>query len=302
MCVEQVRGLDVHPVAVIIARVTWLLALGPAILEAQGEIYVPVFLGDAMQWNLREVGDSRDVVVPVPDEAPLHVPAGFAEDQARFDCGIADAGAWSSGRRHGRRRSEHSLLRFEGVSARRCFSAGRRPTCICASFIETGRNGIWPFVLRNLMRPLWLSRPDQRADVLIGNPPWIAYRHLSAEMKPRLRAACQADELMGRRRDWRHNQDMSALFWARGAERYLRQGGTIAFVLPYRCLEPPSLRWSAERQFWQRAGAHRRGVGSRPRTADLRRRHGTTSSCVVVWPAGGGNAAARLRSSGSPAR
>ncbi len=47
----------------------------------------------------------------------------------------------------------------------------------------SGRNGIWPFVLRNLMRPLWLSRPGQRADVLIGNPPWIAYRHLSAEMQ-----------------------------------------------------------------------------------------------------------------------
>jgi hypothetical protein len=42
-CVEQVRGLDVHPVAVIIARVTWLLALGPAIAEREGELHVPVF-------------------------------------------------------------------------------------------------------------------------------------------------------------------------------------------------------------------------------------------------------------------
>lgn len=30
-CVQQARGFDIHPVAVIIARVTWLLALGPAI-------------------------------------------------------------------------------------------------------------------------------------------------------------------------------------------------------------------------------------------------------------------------------
>jgi N-6 DNA Methylase len=48
-CVQQVRGLDVHPVAVIIARVTWLLALGPAIEERIGELHVPVYLGDAMQ-------------------------------------------------------------------------------------------------------------------------------------------------------------------------------------------------------------------------------------------------------------
>ena len=68
-----------------IARVTWLLALGPAIEERIGELHVPVYLGDAMQWNLRQVGDARDVIVPVPDDTPLYVPAGFAEDQARFD-------------------------------------------------------------------------------------------------------------------------------------------------------------------------------------------------------------------------
>jgi hypothetical protein len=88
------------------------------------------------------------------------------------------------------------------------------------------------------MRPLWLSRPDQQADVLLGNPPWIAYRHLSTEMKPRLRSACRQMNL------WvggvlATQQDMSALFWARGAERYLRPGGTIAFVLPYAAINRP---------------------------------------------------------------
>ncbi len=43
-CAERVRGLDVHPVAVIIARVTWLLALGPAITERQGAYTCPSFL------------------------------------------------------------------------------------------------------------------------------------------------------------------------------------------------------------------------------------------------------------------
>jgi hypothetical protein len=65
------------------------------------------------------------------------------------------------------------------------------------------------------MRPLWLSRPDQRADVLIGNPPWVAYRYLSAEMRSRLRDACQALDLwVGGR--LATNQDLSAPFWARG--------------------------------------------------------------------------------------
>ena len=236
-CVQQVRGLDVHPVAVIIARVTWLLALGPAIEERIGDLHVPVYLGDAMQWNLRQIGDARDVVIAVPDDAPLHVPAGFAEDQARFDYGLQtltqglhDAAPPAQ--------VELSLLRMDGVAAPDAAAMADTYKRL-RELYDTGRNGIWPFVLRNLMRPLWLSRPEQQADVLLGNPPWIAYRHLSAEMRPRLRSACRQMNL------WvggilATQQDMSALFWARGAERYLRQGGTIAFVLPFAAINRPA--------------------------------------------------------------
>jgi N-6 DNA Methylase len=75
----RVRGLDIHPVAVIIARVTWLLALGDAVQEREGPLHVPVYLGDALQWDLSQIGDLREVMLPVPGEGPLHVPAGIAE-------------------------------------------------------------------------------------------------------------------------------------------------------------------------------------------------------------------------------
>jgi hypothetical protein len=278
-CVQQVRGLDIHPVAVIIARVTWLLALGPAIAEREGELHVPVYLGDAMQWNLRQIGDTRDVVVPVPDDAPLHVPAGFAEDQARFDYGLQ---MLAQGLQEGALavQVERSLLRIEGVAARDA-SAMADTYGRLRELYDTGRNGIWPFVLRNLMRPLWLSRPEQQADVLLGNPPWIAYRHLSAEMKPRLRSACRQMNLwVGG--VWATQQDMSALFWARGAERYLRPGGTIVFVLPYAAINRPAF-----------AGLRRGDFGNiqlrlteawdlaRVRPIFGRTAIGTTSTCVL---------------------
>jgi hypothetical protein len=84
-CAERVRGLDVHPVAITLARVTWLLALGALVLERRAKLTVPVFLGDAMQWNLRRYAGGADVLVEVSGEQPLHVPAAFAEDQARFE-------------------------------------------------------------------------------------------------------------------------------------------------------------------------------------------------------------------------
>ena len=104
---------------------------------------------------------------------------------------------------------------------------------------RAGRDSIWPYVLNNLVKPLWLSRDNQLADVLVGNPPWIAYRHLSAELQRRLKEASQRMNL------WvggvlSTQQDMCALFTARAAQRYLKPGGTIAFVLPYAVLNRPA--------------------------------------------------------------
>lgn len=236
-CVRQVRGLDVHPVAVIIARVTWLLALGSDIRERAGEIHVPVFLGDALQWNISRVGDSREVQVAVPGEAPLHVPAGFAEDQARLD-GAVQALKEGLDRAAPEAAVERELKRLAadapGDAAALATTYGR----ILALHRE-GRDGIWPFMLRNLVRPLWLSRPDQQADVLLGNPPWVAYRHLSAPMQQRLKAACQELDL------WvggvlATQQDLCALFVVRAVQYYLRPGGRVAFVLPYAALNRPA--------------------------------------------------------------
>ncbi len=132
VCAEQVRGLDVHPVAVIIARVTWLLALGPAITERAGELHVPVFLGDALQWNLRQVGDTPDVIVDVPEEPPLHIPTGFAEDQARFEYGLQTfATAW---KKAPPRRKSSGNCSASTALPRVTPRQWRKPTSGCASF------------------------------------------------------------------------------------------------------------------------------------------------------------------------
>ncbi|MGH7067881.1 MAG: N-6 DNA methylase, partial [Acetobacteraceae bacterium] len=235
-CQENVRGLDVHPVAVTLARVTWLLGLGSLTEEREAKLTVPVFLGDALQWNLRRYVDSADVLVEVPGDTPLQIPAGFAEDQAAFEQGLDTLHQGIA---------EGATPEAVGLSLRRIEGAAAADAdALAATFARlqalyrAGRNGIWTFVFRNLVRPVWLSRPEQRANVLVGNPPWTVYRHLSPGMKDRLREALQQYDL------WvgghlATQQDVCALFWARGAERYLRPGGRIAFVLPYAALNAP---------------------------------------------------------------
>ena len=49
---SHVRGMDIHPVAVTVAQVTFLLAILPLMKDTQFRtaLSVPVYLGDALQW------------------------------------------------------------------------------------------------------------------------------------------------------------------------------------------------------------------------------------------------------------
>ena len=78
-CCEKVVGVDIHPVAVLIARVTYLLALGEDTLQGdRPTISIPVYLGDSLQWNTAGFLAEREVLVNVPDGPTLHFPHAVA--------------------------------------------------------------------------------------------------------------------------------------------------------------------------------------------------------------------------------
>lgn len=235
-CADRVFGIDVHPVAVALARVTWLLALGDLVRDRPPTLSVPIFMGDSMQWNLRPLGASAEVLVDVPpNDPPLRIPAGVASDLGLFERALDELNRGLD--TLAEPEAIRDAIARAGATDEDAAMLGRTFAQLKQLYLD-GRNHIWTFVLRNLLRPVWLSHPDHRADVLIGNPPWIVYRHLSADMKERLREALQGYGLWVGGSLATH-QDMFALFWARGAERYLRENGTLALVLPYAALNAP---------------------------------------------------------------
>jgi hypothetical protein len=93
------------------------------------------------------------------------------------------------------------------------------------------RDHIWGYYVRNLVRPVWLARPDNRVDVLVGNPPWLAYRYMTKVQKKSF------FEMSAERKLWAGaslatSQDLSALFVARCIELYLKTGGRFGYVMP----------------------------------------------------------------------
>ena len=95
----SVAGIDVHPVAVHLARAAWVLAAQPAIKAAvedgfAANITVPVYLGDALQLRFR-TGDmfaEHNVTVQVEDEenTELVFPVSLVEQAETFDALMSD--------------------------------------------------------------------------------------------------------------------------------------------------------------------------------------------------------------------
>jgi SAM-dependent methyltransferase len=231
-CTRLVRGIDVHPVAVQIARVTYLLALGKDRLRQRpGELHIPVYIGDSLQWNTTGFLTAREVQIDVPkDKQPLHFPFGVAQDPGLFDAVINRMISLSDQDAEGDALSGwlEGLDVLKGGDVKSLVKTYEH----LRKLKKAGRNHIWGFVARNLIRPAWLSRDDEKSDVIIGNPPWLAYRYMSTETKKAFRKACMDRGIWAGGKVATH-QDLSAYFFARCVELYFPLTGVIAFVMPY---------------------------------------------------------------------
>ena len=96
---------------------------------------------------------------------------------------------------------------------------------------EDNRNHIWSYYVRNVSRPAWLSHEENRVDVLVGNPPWLSYRHMTPEMQSEFKTLAR-DRGFWHRENTATHQDLAGVFVARAVERYLKTGGKLAFVVP----------------------------------------------------------------------
>ena len=237
---NSVIGMDLHPVAVSLARVTYLLAIGRDRLmdPRRGPIRVPVFLGDSLQWRRKDpdlwskgelaipVEDRRDLITP-----ELKFPSTLLADSRRFDDLVTDLADLAA-----KKKPSVKPPPLAGVFRNREIPADQQPM-IAATFQtmcrlhDEGRDHIWGYYVRNLARPEWLARTENRVDLLVGNPPWLAFRHMPAEMQGEFREMSEQRGLWQGQKVATH-QDLSALFAVRSIELYLKPGGRFAFVMP----------------------------------------------------------------------
>ena len=163
---ESVTGIDVHPVATHLARAAWVIAARPAIEKSTSTaVTVPIYLGDSLQlrYESRDMFAAQNVTIRVGDEdsTELLFPVSVVNRAEDFDQLMIDVANYID-------QGQDPCLAIEelvGLSTdeKRTLS---ETICKLETLQKKGRDHIWAYYTRNLVRPVTLAQ--RQVDVIVG--------------------------------------------------------------------------------------------------------------------------------------
>jgi len=238
---ENVVGIDIHPLAVIISKTNYLLALGDLFKKRRKPVALPIYLADSIR--LPQMEGQMKIGAPLPgfkleiEGKKIIIPEILIHNPRLYDEAIEVSKEFArsfAGREGG---DEKTFLNFLGkaspkIAVKKTLSPALYNIAeVMKELIEERRDTIWAFILKNLYKPLFLKG---NFDVVLGNPPWLSYRYVEKGEYQKFLKRQITDEykLLSGKAELITHMELATLFFLRTADLYLKKGGTISFVLP----------------------------------------------------------------------
>ena len=191
---DNVVGIDLHPVAVQLAKATWVIACHDVIMAARKAGYsraitAPVYLGDSLQLRydnrmLDAQGyitlDTREKLVGQTGDVQFQIPLSQALDTDRFDNLIMEIS-----RAVEKEDDTARILDNFGINDESERETMEATITSMAALRRDNRNHVWAYYLRNMSRPAVIA--EKKVDVIIGNPPWLTYDRSANIIREELR-------------------------------------------------------------------------------------------------------------------
>jgi hypothetical protein len=185
LLVESTTGFDVDPLAVLLAKVNWLMANRDWLVRGE-RVSVPVYHADSLFVGVpfsEDGGESGSYRLTLYEDVGLDLPAFLIGPESRslFDDLLHRAYRLTRAVNGAQLEQEAIDAAVEGAIAENRELADHESAMLIPFFSElvgsllalqeAGLNGLWAFVLRNCYRP---SLVAGQFNALISNPPWLA--------------------------------------------------------------------------------------------------------------------------------
>ena len=265
---ENVVGIDIHPVAVQLAKATWVMAAAGAIRAARAEggetgaVSAPIYLGDSMQlrYDTGTLAASRSIELETRETLPGHagpvtfsIPKELARQQADVDRLISEMAAAIDEGRDAARVADGYPMSAE------CRQDVKAVAALMKELHAAGRNHVWAYYIRNMIRPAIIA--EEKVDRIIGNPPWLTYGQSADIIREELRGMSEQRYQIWAGGKLAPHQDIATLFYVRCAELYAKDGAVVGMVLPHSALRSGQhLKWRSG-NYRRKGGRNAPGIG-----------------------------------------
>ena len=236
LIVRSVVGVDINPLAAMIARANYIIALGD-LLRLGKPVSIPVYISDSIRLPVALITISEGIEVYdfEAGDYHLHMPSEISlnsEKRAKVLHGLREA-TKEYKLRHSKSQSIQVLHRLivdmTNESERNVLEQTFRNLAI---LIDEGADSVWVFMLNNIYATLSLK--NCKFDILVSNPPWIVMRSIeNQKYQDFLKDQVFSYKLLDR--DQIHlytHMEMATLFFCRTTDLYLEKGGITSFLMP----------------------------------------------------------------------
>lgn len=242
-----VTGFDIDPLAVALAKTTWVITLASEIKGAAEPVTIPIYHADSLfavtpvSASIPMLGEGDAIDISLDGET-VQLPAGLVQPEYRdlFDRILdwAYDEARSGAETPPTEADAQATLDIAAAALGLTLTADLRSATTSAllslarrmkELAEAGRNGIWAFILRNTYRPGLLAG---QFNGLVSNPPWLAMSALADN--PYREVLSRRAEHYGVRpagQSFLH-LELGTTHLLHAVDRYLKPGAAVACLVP----------------------------------------------------------------------
>ena len=101
---------------------------------------------------------------------------------------------------------------------------------------EEDKNHVWTSIIKNAFAPLTITSSIGKFDYVVGNPPWINWESLPEYYRENTKDLWDHYGLLIRTKGMgmgKIKKDMAMLFVTRCFDRYVKDDGTLSFLIPF---------------------------------------------------------------------
>lgn len=240
---NEICGLDINPISIIIAKTTVMLALSDLLKDSDYPVELPIYLCDSLFLPKMSISSTVETTTIILDSEEIKLPTRIlAEGTSLFDQLIQIAGSLArdissktisekTGQETLESRVKEKLSEqgYPGRDLNNSINGLRKIFDILLDRNRKRRNNVWIFVLRNTYRPSMLLG---KFNAIASNPPWLAMSAFpSAKYRRELESLIQNYQLTPQGPS-KHHLEISTVFAAYCANTYLKNQSQFAYVLP----------------------------------------------------------------------